>query len=326
MALKTGLIGYPSEGSLLPIIFETAYQALELDWEYRFYPCESSEEFDALITLAKDNPEEYLGFNLSAAWEDEAYKASSTRSNGVKVSQTADVMTFGRLGMKGFKSLHADTTEGSGIVRWLTDHDIDLTDSTVVIAGAGPVTFPILYSLVEARVKAVKVVTLDGAQDQEKLSALLRRFGEERYRNLMNKVEVGSVSQMTNSAKALQKQASTLPALAPTTAISYDDATEALAQAKVLIDTTAIGIHVDAALTVSTLPAQALHDGLVVIDLASSSEPTEIIKKATERGLVADDGVGILLERAAQTIEIWSKAAGLGKREDLREIMNGSVS
>jgi shikimate dehydrogenase len=323
MALKTGLIGKPGAKSLLPIIHKAAYQALELDWDYSFYPCADIEEFDALITLAKKDTADYLGFNVIASWENEAFRTCNTRDNAVSISQCADVLTFGRRGISGIHSLHGDTTQGSGLVRWATGIGLELADSVVAISGVGAATFSILHALIDAKVRAVNVLSSDPRKDQESLSALLRRFAMERHRNLLNKTGVGSVSQMLTSAQALLEQGQKFPPLPPAAAFTYDAASEALVQATVLIDVAAIERNVNAA---SVVPAQALHGDLVVVDLTCDFEQTPLIKTARNLGLGAYDGLGILIEQAAQTIEIWLKAEGLGKLQVPREVMRESVS
>jgi shikimate dehydrogenase len=335
MTIKTGLIGYPVEHSLLPIIYNAAYRALELDWEYDLYPCADAREFNALIALAKKDTGDYLGFNVIAPCEDEAFRVCSVRSEAASICQSVNVLTIGRLDMSGSYILRGDTTNGLGLLRWMAGEGIELADATVAISGVGLTVLPILYSLIAAKVRAVNVLSLDAPQIQDNLTVLLRRFAEERYHSLLNKTGVGSVSQMLNNAKALQEQGSKLPSLPPVIAFSYDAAAEALARASVLINTTPVGMDIDATPAVSAL---ALHHDLVVVDLAyvrgrgrgrgrgQDHRQTSVIQTAHEMGLKTYDGLGTLIEQSAQTIEMWAKAKGLDKLEAPRDLMRSSVS
>jgi shikimate dehydrogenase len=323
MTIKTGLIGYPIEHSLFPTIHNIAYQALELDWEYSLYPCMNIKEFNALIALAKKNTGNYLGFNTTVPWENEAFRVCGACSSAASVCQNANVLTVERLDMSGSHALRGDTTDGSGLLRWMANENLELADTTVAIFGVGSATLSILHSLILAKVRAVNVLSLDVLRTQDSLTALSRRFAEERYRSLLNKTGVGSVSQMLNNAKALQEQGSKLPPPPPIIAFAYDASAEALAQASILIDVTPVGTDVDVA---PAVPASALHHDLVIVDLAYGQGQTPVIQTAREMGLRTYDGLGILIEQAAQTIEIWAKAAGLNKLEAPRDLMRNSIS
>jgi shikimate 5-dehydrogenase len=55
---------------------------------------------------------------------------------------------------------------------------------------------------------------------------------------------------------------------------------------------------------------EALGPGLVVLDVVYGHGETALIQAAREAGAQAFDGLGMLIEQAALTIEIWAREQG----------------
>jgi shikimate dehydrogenase len=77
---------------------------------------------------------------------------------------------------------------------------------------------------------------------------------------------------------------------------------ELLPRARLLVNTTSLGMHGQGALEVdvSRLPAEA-----VVADLVYVPLETELLKAAKARGLRTADGLGMLLHQAVRGFELW---------------------
>ncbi len=77
---------------------------------------------------------------------------------------------------------------------------------------------------------------------------------------------------------------------------------ELLPRAKLLVNTTSLGMHGQSALEIDVgrLPAEA-----VVADLVYVPLETELLKAAKARGLRTADGLGMLLHQAVRGFELW---------------------
>jgi len=83
---------------------------------------------------------------------------------------------------------------------------------------------------------------------------------------------------------------------------AWDQVGELLPRAKLLVNTTSLGMHGQGALDVDVgrLPAEA-----VVADLVYVPLETELLKAAKARGLRTADGLGMLLHQAVRGFELW---------------------
>ncbi|HZR72414.1 shikimate dehydrogenase [Bradyrhizobium sp.] len=84
--------------------------------------------------------------------------------------------------------------------------------------------------------------------------------------------------------------------------ISWDDISQVLPRADLLVNTTSLGMHGQPALEldVSLLAARAIVADLVYVPLE-----TGLLKAARARGLKTADGLGMLLHQAVRGFELW---------------------
>jgi len=84
--------------------------------------------------------------------------------------------------------------------------------------------------------------------------------------------------------------------------ISWDDISQVLRRADLLVNTTSLGMHGQPALEldVSLLAARAIVADLVYVPLE-----TGLLKAARARGLKTADGLGMLLHQAVRGFELW---------------------
>jgi shikimate dehydrogenase len=283
--MKAGLLGYPIDHSLSPAIHNAAYAALGLDWEYALYPCEDRSAF--LRTLAavaaEGGAETFVGFNVTTPYKVDAWEACATHSPACALLGSANVLTLPVGAAPEQPLLHGDNTDGRGLVATLErDAGVEIAASSVVICGTGPVAFAALLSLIEKRAASVSLVSRD-----------------------------------PNRARARLEDFCVFPAPTAVRAIGYGEVPEALASADILIDATTVGMNPG---DDPVVPPAALRPGLVVFDAVYGHGETALIRGAREVGATALDGLGMLIEQAALTIEIWMRARGI-HAEAPRDIM-----
>jgi shikimate dehydrogenase len=103
---------------------------------------------------------------------------------------------------------------------------------------------------------------------------------------------------------------------------TWEQVSELLPRAKLLVNTTSLGMHGQGALEVDVgkLPEEA-----VVADLVYVPLETELLKAAKARGLRSADGLGMLLHQAVRGFELW-----FGPRpqvtSELREIVEADLT
>ena len=98
-------------------------------------------------------------------------------------------------------------------------------------------------------------------------------------------------------AEALARQFG--PKVSP---VSWDGIDEVLPRARLLVNTTSLGMHGQPPLGVDVA---GLPDGAVVADLVYVPLVTPLLAAATGRGLKTADGLGMLLHQAVRGFELW---------------------
>lgn len=167
-------------------------------------------------------------------------------------------------------SLHAYNTDGQGVVESLkVDGGLDVVGSRVVVLGTGPTAASAVHALVRARAGSVTVVSRDLAR----ASALISRF---------------SASSGSTSLVAVPYQAASPPVVI----------------ADAIVNATVLGMKGS---DESPLVSEWLQPHHVVLDVVyGTEEPTKLVEDARAAGAAAFDGLGMLVEQGAATIEIWA--------------------
>jgi shikimate dehydrogenase len=301
--VKAGLLGYPIAHSLSPAIHTAAYEALGLDWEYKLYPCEDYAAFLRILAEAQADPVGFVGFNVTTPYKVEAYEACATHTRFSTAVGNANVITFPNSSSDspGQPCLASDSTDGRGLVASLErEGGIAVAGSSVVLCGTGPVALSVLLSLIDAQVASVSILSRKPHEAREALRILRERLASEHSAHERNPQAVDDAG----DASSASVQSPLLPKM---WLAGYDAAAACLETADILIDATPIGMNADDAPVVSP---EALKPGLVVLDTVYGHGETALLRAARAVGAVAVDGLGMLIEQAALTIEIWARAQG----------------
>jgi shikimate dehydrogenase len=288
--LKAGLLGYPISHSLSPAIHNAAYEALRLDWNYALYPGEDVSANEAIIAEAKKNPQAYVGFNVTTPYKREAFEACDQHSLFAEAAGSANVLTF--LSSDPSKGvLKGDNTDGRGLLAAIQrELGFDARASSVVICGTGPVALSALFALIHAEAASVSVVSRNPSKGREQVQKLSEHL-------------------------AIPHGLS--PAVPKVQVIGYEQIALPLESADLLINATTVGMKSGDG---SVVPPELLKSELAVFDVIYGHGESALIKQAREIGAKACDGVGMLVEQAALTIEIWAEERGITVKAP-RELM-----
>jgi shikimate dehydrogenase len=307
--MKAGLLGYPIGHSLSPAIHRAAYAALGLDWEYALYPCEDQAAFLRAIAEAKKDPSAFVGFNVTTPYKVAAWEVCTEHAPACAVLGNANVLTFSADAPCGELRLRGDNTDGRGLVAALEQEaGVAVAASSVVLCGMGPVALSTLLSLIERGVASVSIVSREPDRARTRLQDFCARLDE----GLPDR-EGGAGGGRDAEGRHLEGERKArkvdgsllLPAME---VIGYGEVVESLATADILIDATSVGMNPT---DESVVPLEALRPELAVFDVVYGHGETALIRGARKVGAKAIDGLGMLIEQAALTVEIWAQEQGM---------------
>jgi shikimate dehydrogenase len=131
-----------------------------------------------------------------------------------------------------------------------------------LVLGAGGASHAVLFGLLERGVKRVHLAN----RTRERAEALAKQFGEKVF------------------------------------PVAWEQVSELLPRAGLLVNTTSLGMHGQPALEID---AGKLPSNAVVADLVYAPLETPLLQAAKARGLKTADGLGMLLHQAVRGFELW---------------------
>ncbi len=162
---KYSVLGNPIEHSLSPQIHQFFAQesGLVISYGRQLVPLGS---FNESIELLVDSG--YVGFNVTVPFKEEAYKRVHSSD---EISSEAQAVNTIRVDSAG--ELNGFNTDGLGLTRDLTHrHGISVTNTNILILGAGGATRGVIGSLLGLKPKSLTVTN----RTREKGEELVRRF------------------------------------------------------------------------------------------------------------------------------------------------------
>ncbi len=153
-----GLIGYPVKHSLSPAMHNAAFQALNIDAEYRLFELKPEELESFLGNLKANN---ILGLNVTVPYKERVLGAVKLDSESFYLSQIKAVNTIVVSGdiLKGFN------TDIPGFERDLKEN-INPADKKAAILGAGGAARAVAYVLAKLKAKEVYIYDIDKTKSQ----------------------------------------------------------------------------------------------------------------------------------------------------------------
>jgi shikimate dehydrogenase len=148
-----GVIGWPVEQSLSPVIHNAAYAALGLDWVYVPLPVGP----DSLLTaLAGLRALGFAGANVTMPHKDEAATACATLSEDAKLVRAVNTLVVRADGLEGYN------TDVPGFARFLErDAGFVIAGTDALIYGAGGAARACAAALVRGGAVGVTIVARD---------------------------------------------------------------------------------------------------------------------------------------------------------------------
>ncbi len=158
-----GVVGYPVEHSLSPVMHNAAFKALDMDCFYHKFEVKGENLKDAILGAR------HLGFgglNVTIPHKEAALRI-------VEPDRTA--MEIGAANTIDFRQMKSFNTDAAGAIDALRDNGVELNNKNVLVLGAGGAARAVVYGLAKAGA-SVTVANRTPAKAAD-LAAYMRSFG-----------------------------------------------------------------------------------------------------------------------------------------------------
>lgn len=145
MTEKVGLIGWPVEHSLSPVMHNAAFEALGMDWHYDAMAIPPD-----IVRYAVREPQRhgYIGINVTVPYKEIAMEF-------IRPDEIARAV--GAVNTIDFRNNTGTNTDIVGLIDDLRAHDVALENAHVVVLGAGGAARAAIYGLRQAGAQVVVV-------------------------------------------------------------------------------------------------------------------------------------------------------------------------
>ena len=159
-----GVIGWPVEHSLSPIIHNTAFIALDMDWVYLPLPVAPGRLRDALGGLG---PLGFAGANVTMPHKSESAEIADVLSDDARLLHAVNTLVVGPAGLAGHN------TDAPGFERFLRrDAGCDPSGRTAMIYGAGGAARACALALARAGIAGLAVAARETSRARGVLEML----------------------------------------------------------------------------------------------------------------------------------------------------------
>lgn len=147
----TGLIGYPVEHSKSPLMHNTSFEALGLDWTYKLFEVKEDEVEEAFGDLKALG---VVGFNCTMPDKIKAFELADEVSTESRLIGAANTIVN-----KDGKFV-AYNTDGVGFVNALRENGFDVKDKTITILGSGGAASAIIVQCAIDGAKEINILSI----------------------------------------------------------------------------------------------------------------------------------------------------------------------
>lgn len=263
-----GLIGYPLDRSLSPKIHSAALTACGLDGDYSLFPIEPDDKKELKELLFRVRSGEVTGLNVTIPHKQNVIPFLDELTPTAKAIGAVNTIYLRE------DKLIGDNTDAPGF----------MSDLNIFLAGSPS---PVLG---------------EGLGVREKLALVLGAGGSARAIVYALKNDGWNV---IISARRLEQTQELSSCFEDITAIELNVQTFQLFNLQLIVNTTPLGMTPN--IDQSPLPENlSLLQNVVVYDLVYNPTETKLVRDARSQGLKATTGLGMLIEQAALSFEIWT--------------------
>ncbi len=255
-----------------------------LGLDWEYESVDCENEADAVAQIERLRSGDLQGMNVTMPYKPLALAESDDADLPAQAAGGANVLLCTSEG------LHAYNTDGIGAVSAIErDVGVKPASKTVAVAGTGPTSLAIATSLAQAGADRLYLFS----RETDKAEHAIERIED----------ALGSGAPCFFSAAG------------------YGEASRIVPQVDIFVDATPRGMMADDEAIVDT---SLFGSGQVVLDTVYGHGISALVAGARESGAVAFDGLGMLVEQAAASVEIWMAAFGVDLPVD-RDVMRDAA-
>jgi shikimate dehydrogenase len=265
-----GVIGHPVTHSLSPLMHNAALAEMGLDYVYVALPIAPDQLAEAVTGLAAIG---VAGFNITIPYKQMIIPFLSQISDLARTVGAVNTVWQTPTGW------HGTNTDVAGFVAPLQALGRDWSQATVVCLGNGGAARAVVAGAHQLGCRQIQVF----GRDPEKLAHFHQGW------------------QSSPIGQQLRQNLSVHP---------WEDLASAIAPADLIVNTTPIGMqpHTDAS-PLSASETAAIRSGTIAYDLIYVPRPTQFLQQAQRQGAIAIDGLEMLVQQGAASLQIWTQAA-----------------
>ena len=263
-----GVMGWPVEHSLSPVMHNAAFDALALNWRYVALPVQPGQVGAAVAGLKALG---FRGSNVTVPHKEAVIPHVDELPAHVAQFGAVNTLII-RRGSDGRCTVTGENTDVQGFAHTLQQGGFELQGRRVLVVGAGGAARGVVYGLCQAG--AAEIIILN--RTPQRAAALAADLSKQ---TPSTRLRSGALD-----GEALERHA---------------------AEADLLLNTTTVGMwpHVDA----SIWPDGCLIPShLTVCDLVYRPLETKLLRQAQASGASPIDGLGMLIGQGALSFEMWT--------------------
>ncbi|MCD4780596.1 MAG: shikimate dehydrogenase [Candidatus Omnitrophica bacterium] len=167
-----GLIGYPVNHSLSPLMHNTAFNFLEVKAEYQLFSLKE-EELEGFFKALKEEDSPVFGLNVTVPYKEKVLDYIDTMTPFAQKVQAVNTIVINNK-----REFIAYNTDGPGFLTHLTELGFNVLNKNIAIIGAGGASRAILtvLSLIKDRPKTIRLFDIDKGKVDYLISDLGSRF------------------------------------------------------------------------------------------------------------------------------------------------------
>ncbi|MGO9963798.1 MAG: shikimate dehydrogenase family protein [Acidimicrobiales bacterium] len=284
-----GVIGFPVRHSLSPLLHNTAYAAMGLDWSYTAFEVPPASLAQAVAGAAALG---LRGLSVTMPHKDGAARLATRRSVQVRRLGAANTLTFDQ------GAIVAESYDGEGLLDDLRDGGFDPAGRRCGVIGAGGAARAAVLALAEAGAHEIVVVnrTVTAAWRAAALAPTVVRVGRPDDLRRADLVIQATPAAMAgggaprDTAIVGQSDQTGRTGPVPSTAPAGE------------------GGEPEVSAVVSGVDPSWFGAGQLVVDLVYDPPLSPFLAEARRQGATVRNGLGMLVYQAARQIRLWTGA------------------
>lgn len=199
-----GVLGYPAQHSLSPLMHNAAFSALKINAQYKIFEIEPQDLEGFIHSLSKES---IYGLNITIPYKEKIIPFLDKVSPETKLIGAINTIKVCQDKLEGFN------TDGEGFFRHLKqDLSFNPKDKIISIIGAGGASRAVSVYLAKAKPKAIAIYDIDKARAQSLISHIKRNFDNIglKLANSIEELNIGNSDLLINATPIGMKESDPL--------------------------------------------------------------------------------------------------------------------